>query len=289
VKIVRLDALPATKLARQVKQSLSVIVLVRNLERGICLNVQCAPPTRRHIKKYTTILYMSLLLSIDVGIRNLAMCLMDQNDKRIVQWDVSGVPPQHQDGLFPCLRDHLDDKPWVLDAEVVLIEKQPNKNRGMGAVQNFLHAYFVIHKKNTIIYDARHKVPDVCGPGKAMYKKRKQTAIDRTHEHLKTPDSINAPWLPMFEGSKKKDDLADTFLQGKSYIDRRVVEPKLTKPKKSAARRPTPNQKDTKYSKSNIMWLMKDLGKEKFMKSKRNMKDLKRYFKTPEEVIALVV
>ena len=228
-----------------------------------------------------------MLLSIDVGIKNLAMCLMDRQTMKIIKWDVSGVPPQHVDGIFPCMRDHLNDKPWVLDADLVLIEKQPPHNRGMGAVQNFLHAYFVIHNKETIIYDARHKVPDVCGPGKAMYNKRKKVAIERTHEHLKT-ETINAEWLEMFEKSKKKDDLADTFLQGKSYINRRVVEPKLTKVKKLTARRPTPNQKNTKYSKSNIMWLMKDLGKEKFIKSKRNMKDLKRYFKTPEEVVGLI-
>ena len=231
---------------------------------------------------------MSLLLSIDVGIKNLAMCLMNRETLEIVEWDVSGVPPQHQDGIFPCMRDHLNDKPWVLQADIVLIEKQPPKNRVMGTVQNFLHAYFVINHKETIIYDARHKVPDVCGPGKAMYAKRKKVAIERTHEHLKTPQGVNAKWLEMFEGSRKKDDLADTFLQGKSYIHRRVVEPKVVKAKKITARRPTPNQKDSKYSKSNILWLMKDLGQDKFIKSKRNMKDLKRYFKSPEEVLGLI-
>ena len=97
---------------------------------------------------------MSLLLSIDVGIKNLAMCLMDQTNEKIIEWDVSGVPPQHQDGVFVCMRDHLNSKPWILDADIVLIEKQPPTNRGMGAVQNFLHAYFVIHNKETIIYDA---------------------------------------------------------------------------------------------------------------------------------------
>ena len=68
---------------------------------------------------------MSLLLSIDVGIKNLAMCLMDRQTMKIIKWDVSGVPPQLVDGIFPCMRDHLNDKPWVLDADIVLIEKQP--------------------------------------------------------------------------------------------------------------------------------------------------------------------
>ena len=61
-----------------------------------------------------------MILSIDVGIRNLAMCMLDETSNLIVQWDVSGVPPEHKDGLFVSLRDHLDDKPWVLQADTVL-------------------------------------------------------------------------------------------------------------------------------------------------------------------------
>ena len=130
---------------------------------------------------------------------------------------------------------------------------------------------FVIHNIPTIIYDARHKVPDVCGPGKAMYNKRKKVAIERTHEHLKT-EEVNREWLPLFEGSKKKDDLADTFLQGKSYIDRRVVEPQKKTNKKITARKPTPNQKNTKYSKSNLVWLFKEYGEREIPQIQENIK-----------------
>ena len=35
-----------------------------------------------------------MILSIDVGIRNLAMCLYDDSTTEIVEWDVSGVPPE---------------------------------------------------------------------------------------------------------------------------------------------------------------------------------------------------
>ena len=233
---------------------------------------------------------MSLLLSIDVGIKNLAMCLMDQSNCKIMHWDVSGVPPQHEDGLFVCMRDHLNDKPWVLEADTVLIEKQPDKNKGMVSVQHFLHAYFVVHKKKTIIYDARHKVPDVVGSGKRMYAKRKKVSIERVHEHLKT-NEINANWLELFENSKKKDDLADTFLQGRSYVERREIvaaSGKAKKPKKLSARKPTTNQKETKYSKSNLLWFMKTMGIEKYKKDKRVMKDTKRYFKSPEEVLSIL-
>lgn len=231
---------------------------------------------------------MSLLLSIDVGIKNLAMCLMDQSNCKILQWDVSGVPPQHEDGLFVCMCEHLNNKPWVLEADTVLIEKQPDRNKGMVSVQHFLHAYFVIHKKKTIIYDARHKVPDVVGAGKKMYAKRKKVSIERVHEHLKT-NEINANWLELFEKSKKKDDLADTFLQGRSYVERREVGSATgTKKKKISPRKPTTNQTETKYSKSNLLWFMKTMGIEKYKKDKRIMKDTKRYFKSAEEVMGML-
>ena len=49
-----------------------------------------------------------MLLSIDVGIKNLAMCLMDPGTKKIHEWEVAGVPPQSTDGLFRSLKKHID-------------------------------------------------------------------------------------------------------------------------------------------------------------------------------------
>ena len=44
------------------------------------------------LKSY--ILFKLMILSIDVGIRNLAMCMLDEDRENLVtDWDVSGVPP----------------------------------------------------------------------------------------------------------------------------------------------------------------------------------------------------
>ena len=223
------------------------------------------------------------ILSIDVGIKNLAMCLLDDENKLIEQWDVSGVPPHHADGLFPCLNRHLNEKPWVLDADVTLIEKQPDKNRKMKTVENFLHSYFVIKNpdKETIIYDARHKIPDVAGAGKARYRQRKQTSINRCKDFLDGSDT-NAHWRDTFKESKKKDDLADTVMQALSFT-RRIVPKKETK-KKLVARKPNEHQKDTKYSVSNLVWFVKNEKREVLEKNKRFMKDLKRYYSSLDEL-----
>lgn len=233
-----------------------------------------------------------VLLSIDVGIKNLAMCLVDDDTKIIQQWDVSGVPPEHADGLFKSLVRHLHDRPWVLTATTILIEKQPDKNKRMKVVENFLHAYFVIKspQAETIIYDARHKVPDVVGPGKVQYRKRKQTSIDRCREFItEGTDNPNTKWLPEFVKSKKKDDLADTVMQALSFINKKPLATTVTAKapikaeKKLTARKPTENQKETKYSKSNLAWFAKTKSRSEIEHDKRFMKDLGRYYRSIDE------
>jgi hypothetical protein len=253
--------------------------------------------TNTTLKEMFSYPLIMVLLSIDVGIKNLAMCLIEEDTTKVLQWDVSGVPPQHRDGLFPCLRDHLDEKPWVLTATTILIEKQPGMNKTMKTVENFLHSYFVIKnpKAETIIYDARHKVPDVAGAGKARYRQRKQVSIDRCREFIEGSE-VNNHWMPTFVASKKKDDLADTVLQALSYINRRVVgkvketssgkETNSGSKKKIVARKPNENQKATKYSIPNLIWLARNEPHEKLKSDKRFMKDLLRSYKSFDEFIS---
>jgi Poxvirus A22 protein len=240
--------------------------------------------TNTTLKKVGSISLM-VLLSIDVGIKNLALCAIEEKTSEVVHWDVSGVPPRHADGLFASLRNHLDEMPWVLEATTVLIEKQPGMNKTMKAVENFLHAYFVIKspRAETIIYDARHKVPDVVGTGKTKYRERKNASIVRCREFLEKSD-VNRHWLDTFTKSKKKDDLSDTVLQALSYINRRIVSAPVKKQKKLVARKPNENQKNTKYSIPNLVWMVKNHTREELEKDARFMKDLRRYYKNLDEL-----
>lgn len=224
-----------------------------------------------------------MLLSIDCGIKNLAMCLIDPSTRRIHQWDVSGVPPLHADGVFPCLVRHLNERPWVLGAHTVLIEKQPDRNRGMKAVENLLHAYFLTKDPDrpVVIWDARHKVPDVAGAGKARYAQRKKASIERARKFIEATD-VNRDWILFFDNHKKKDDLSDTVMQALSYIDKRPVPDQNTpsKPKKVTPRKPTDNQVRTKYSKANLAYLVKTGAKQ----DARFKKDLARYYRSLDEL-----
>lgn len=229
-----------------------------------------------------------MILSIDVGIRNLAMCLLNETSNLVVQWDVSGIPPEHKDGIYVSLRKHLDERPWILDADTILIEKQPDRNKKMVSVMHFLHAYFIIKnpKAETIIYDARHKIPDVAGPGRSQYLKRKKVSIERCEAFIRR-DDVNAHWLDTFIKSKKKDDLADTIMQALSFVNR-VEVTTTTKKKKSdklIPRKPNENQKATKYSKSNLAWIyLNKVECECLENNKRFMKDLRRYYRDIEDL-----
>jgi hypothetical protein len=220
-----------------------------------------------------------MILSIDVGIRNLGICLIDPHTKKIKHWDATGIPPENSKGIYVCLRDHLRNRPWVLEANEVLVEKQPDRNKKMKSVENFIHAYFICNDKTVHVYDARHKIPDVVGPGRAMYLRRKKVSVERCTEFLK---EFNPEWHRWFVSQKKKDDLADSVMQALSYIT--AVAPSSTpaSQKKKTPRKPTPNQKDTKYSRANLAWLYINGIHDK----KRFEKDLKRYYGGISELLS---
>jgi hypothetical protein len=186
----------------------------------------------------------------------------------------------HVDGIFACMVRHLNEKPWILEAQTVLIEKQPDRNRGMKGIENLLHTYFLVKEKQVVIWDARHKIPDVAGAGKAKYAQRKKTSIERARKFIE--DDVNKDWIQFFDSHKKKDDLADTVMQALSYIDKRPVEPEVpAKPKKQMPRKPTENQTRTKYSKANLAYLVKTGAKQ----DARFKKDLARYYRDLNELV----
>ena len=228
-----------------------------------------------------------LILSIDVGIRNLAMCLIDESDKSIKHWDVSSVPSETDDGLFCALNEHLRDRPWTLDADVVLIEKQPDRNRRIVSCMYFLQSYFIILAKEgarTFLWNAALKVPDCQGKTAAAYRKRKNTAIERCRTFLENTWSVNGKWIEFFDTHRKKDDLADTVLQALSYENAPRAAAAAQKVSVVRPRRPTEHQKKTRYSKSNLVFVYNHFVNtpefEKNVKqNKRFNRDVARYYK----------
>jgi hypothetical protein len=55
------------------------------------------------------------------------------------------------------------------------------------------------------------------------------------------------------------------------------------KPKKIVARKPNENQKATRYSQSNLVYLLHNTDEKELQRDKRFMKDLRRYYVSFEE------
>ena len=123
------------------------------------------------------------------------------------------------------LIQELDKYPEFINCEHIILENQPSlKNPTMKSIQMILYSYFLI-KSNHIkleMINARNKLkayegePIECNISD-RYKKNKFLAIEYCKKMI-INENIN--FINLFENSKKKDDLSDSYLQGIYYINK---------------------------------------------------------------------
>ena len=117
-----------------------------------------------------------------------------------------------------------------LNHEIICIENQPAlKNPTMKTVQMILYSYFMIEgvTKDTSVNEvhminARNKLKVYKGPEVECkftdkYKKNKYLSVEYTKLMILEEDKN---FIDLFTESKKKDDLADAYLQGIYFIDK---------------------------------------------------------------------
>ena len=162
-----------------------------------------------------------IILSFDVGVKNLAYCLLDSESKDILDWNIIDCTSTN---LVLKMIKELDSLIHLLDSQLILIEKQPSFNPKMRIISTAIYVYFTLrinHEQNKnikiIYYSAKHKLK-LCEvkldkPCKTKYANNKKIAIAQTKIMLK-----NNIFLDYFLSHKKKDDLADCYLQAISYI-----------------------------------------------------------------------
>ena len=120
--------------------------------------------------------------------------------------------------LGVIMKNKFDNLFKDIEFDAILIENQisPIANR-MKCLQGMMTQYFIMKECNNIIYVSSANKLKCFTKERLNYKQRKQFSIETTTELVKTNQNIN-DWLEYFTKHKKKDDLADSFLQGLWYI-----------------------------------------------------------------------
>ena len=171
------------------------------------------------------------ILSFDVGIRNLAYCVLE--DDKIQRWEVCDFGGTEKDfnetskSLVSLLHDCFPDPEY----DAILIENQPViKNPVMKSIQMIVYSYFCIqayqHGSNCVLKlcsaSNKLKVSKASSikfeeKGGSKYSENKKRAVLYAKSYLELQDNT---WTETFEKHKKKDDLADCFLQGMWWLCR---------------------------------------------------------------------
>lgn len=104
------------------------------------------------------------------------------------------------------------------DFDVILIENQisPIANR-MKCLQGMMTQYFIMKECENIEYVSSANKLKSFSKERMNYKQRKEFSIKTSIEILQTNKNIEK-WTEFFLKHKKKDDLADSFLQGLWFI-----------------------------------------------------------------------
>tara|TARA_B100000073_G_scaffold300289_1_gene266658 strand:+ start:8499 stop:9008 length:510 start_codon:yes stop_codon:yes gene_type:complete len=159
-----------------------------------------------------------LILAIDVGIKNLALCAYDLETNKIVFWDNKTLVPSGR--YIPSLnvtyvRDFVARYQHLFDnAAVLLVERQMRCNmRIIEAVFQtlFYDRCYIIHARSVKAH---------YGLSTRNYRLNKQKAVEWATAFVKANTQVFEPIAAnTFLCDAKQDDLADSLLLTMYYLD----------------------------------------------------------------------
>jgi len=165
------------------------------------------------------------ILSVDVGVRHLGLCLLEAPDT-LLRWSLVAIPgkPIEVHRVLETVTEALAG--WE-QPDVVIVERQPGKSVVMSRIQNYCEMIGACHlRKPTHLMEPKAKLywasttrwwPSnirLEGKKKWTYRERKGAAITCTANFIRerAPD-----WVHTFFSAAKRDDLADCLLQALTY------------------------------------------------------------------------
>jgi hypothetical protein len=194
-----------------------------------------------------------IYISFDIGIKNLALCILKKTDEEIsiLDWRIISLADKKKDikgidDIAERIYMELDNiigylkEREINEIDYVLIENQPsNLNGMMKTIQYIIYCYFSLLKYwdkiigNVVLVNASLKTktheykPDIQikmdeiqktknskGFRRDKYKMNKQTSIEICKNYIKDDSYL----CEIFDNNKKKDDLCDACLQAVAYI-----------------------------------------------------------------------
>lgn len=167
-----------------------------------------------------------IYVSIDVGIKNLAYIIYDTQTSCILEWNVLELCTNKAQqanlidiGKTMCEMFHTIFPKYAVDK--VIVENQIGQNAiRMKTLQGMITMYFIHQGNDVYHWNACHKLKEYDIPKKTTYSQRKKLSIQITHILL---EKDYGTWLDYFLSHKKKDDLADCFLQLKDALKKQLV------------------------------------------------------------------
>lgn len=197
------------------------------------------------------------VLSFDVGSKNLAVCKLEicETTKSFLidTWQVLSVVDAsvnvnktNIEDLAPPFSKTVEDNiiEWISGVDRMFIESQPmgrTRNLKTKILSHILQIIALRHNpdlKVCFIHPSL-KLKEMTGPRE--YRLNKKYAVTKTEELLQSSSCLNNTTACELFVGKKRDDLADAFLQGFYAIDASPQKPKVvsTKERKPKKRRTT--------------------------------------------------
>ena len=161
---------------------------------------------------------MSYIIAIDVGIKNLGLCIFDFTISRVVHWENVTLVPSGRylpSNNVQYVRDFINKHSLYFEnAFMVLIERQIRCN--MRIIESVIQA---LYYERCLIISAR-SVKIHYNLSTKNYKANKQKAVEWAKDFVHSSPSAFANGTDkVFLGSGKLDDLADSLLLLMYYLD----------------------------------------------------------------------